>query len=80
MPRYRTKSGLAPVAYPSQVIQFDIETGQCRLPVSLEVGTEVKELIGKKIWINGYSGIKTSQICEVRILPRICTRDFHTLN
>lgn len=42
MPRYRTKSRLAPVAYPSQAIQLDIETGQCRLLVSLEVRTEVK--------------------------------------
>jgi hypothetical protein len=76
MPRYRTKSRLAPVAYPSQAIQLDIETGQCRLLVSLEVRTEVKELIGKKIWINGFAGTKTSQIREVRILPRIRTRDF----
>jgi hypothetical protein len=81
MPRYRTKGELAPVTYPSQVIQFDIETGQCRLPVSLEDETEVKELIGKKEiwinWINGCAGIKPSQVREVLIVPRTCTRDFH---
>jgi putative transposase len=71
MPRYRTKGGLASITYPSQAIQFDIETGQCRLPVSLEVGSAIKELIGKKeIWINGCAGIKPSQVREVRILPR----------
>jgi len=71
MPGYRTKGGLASITYPSQAIQFDIETGQCRLPVSLEVGSEIKELIGKKeIWINGCAGIKPNQIREVRIVPR----------
>jgi putative transposase len=71
MPRYRTKGGLAPISYPSQAVQFDIESGQCRLPVSLEIGSDVKELTGiKEIWINGCIGVKPEQICEVRILPR----------
>lgn len=71
MPGYRTKGGLAPISYPAQAVQFDIETGRCRLPVSLELGAEVKELMGvKEIWINGCAGIKPEQICEVRILPR----------
>ena len=71
MPSYRTKGGLAPLCYPSQAIQLDIETGQCRLPVSKELGEDVKDLIGaKEIWINGCTGITTSQIKEVRILPR----------
>lgn len=71
MPRYRTKGGLAPISYPVQAVQFDIESGQCRLPVSLEIGSDVKELLGvKEIWVNGCTGIETSQIREVRILPR----------
>jgi putative transposase len=71
MPRYRTKGGLAPVSFTSQVVQFDIETGRCRLPVSREIGSDVKELIGTKdIWINGCVGIAVDQICEVRILPK----------
>lgn len=71
MPHYRTKGGLAPIAYPAQAVQFDIESGQCRLPVSLEVGADVKALLDvKEIWINGCTGIKPSQVCEVRILPR----------
>jgi putative transposase len=71
MPRYRTKGGLAPISYPVQAVQFDIESGQCRLPVSLEIGSDVKELMGvKEVWINGCVGIQTHQICEVRILPR----------
>jgi IS605 OrfB family transposase len=71
MPHYRTKGGLAPISYPAQAIQFDIESGMCRLPVSLEVGSDVKEVVGvKEIWINGCIGIKPSQVCEVRILPK----------
>lgn len=71
MPRYRTKGGLAPISYPAQAVQFDIETGMCRLPVSLEVGGDVKELMGaKEIWINGCAGISPSQIREVRIIPK----------
>lgn len=71
MPRYRTKGGLAPLTYPAQAVKFDIETGQCRLPVSKEVGCDVKQLVGvKEIWINGCSGIAINQIREVRILPR----------
>jgi putative transposase len=71
MPNYRTKGGLAPISYPVQAVQFDIESGQCRLPVSLEIGSDVKELLGvKEIWINGCTGIEVNQIREVRILPR----------
>ena len=71
MPRYRTKEGLAPITYPAQAVQFDLATGQCRLPVSLEVGSDVKELLTvKEVWINGCTGVEPSQICEVRILPK----------
>ncbi len=71
MPGYRTKGGLAQISYPAQAVQFDIESGKCRLPVSLEVGADVQELLGvREIWINGCTGIKTSHIREVRILPR----------
>ncbi|MEB3249640.1 MAG: hypothetical protein VKK07_09880, partial [Merismopediaceae bacterium] len=52
MPSYRTKGGLSPLCYPSQAVQFNIETGQCRLPVSQELGEDVKDLIGaKEVWI-----------------------------
>ncbi|MFM7577458.1 MAG: RNA-guided endonuclease InsQ/TnpB family protein, partial [Microcystaceae cyanobacterium] len=71
MPSYRTKGGLAPLCYPSQAVQFNIETGQCRLPVSQELGEDIKDLIGaKEVWINGCYGIKPEQIKEVRILPK----------
>lgn len=71
MPRYRTKGGLAPISYPAQSVQFDIETGMCRLPISVEVGGDVKGISGvKEIWINGCIGIGVSQIREVRIVPR----------
>jgi putative transposase len=71
MPHYRTKGGLAPISYPVQAVQFNLASGQCRLPVSLELGNDVKALFDvKEIWINGCAGIKPSQICEVRILPR----------
>jgi IS605 OrfB family transposase len=71
MPRYRTKGGLAPISYPSQAVQFDMETGMCRLPVSLEVANDVKDISGvKEIWINGCAGININQIREVRIVPR----------
>jgi putative transposase len=70
LPRYRTKGGLAPISYPAQAVQFDIETGRCRLPVSLETGADVKQVMGvKEVWINGCTGIDINQICEVRILP-----------
>jgi putative transposase len=70
MPRYRTKGGLAPLSYPAQAVGFDIESGDCRLPVSLEVGADIKALMGfKEVWINGCVGINPNQVCEVRILP-----------
>lgn len=71
MPQYRTKGGLATLSYPAQAVQFNTETGQCRLSVSLELGNAVKELLGvKEIWINGCTGIKPQQVVEVRILPK----------
>lgn len=30
MPSYRTKGGLAPISFPAQALQFNIETGECR--------------------------------------------------
>jgi IS605 OrfB family transposase len=48
-----------------------METGMCRLPVSLEVANDVKDVSGvKEIWINGCAGININQIREVRIVPR----------
>jgi putative transposase len=71
MPGYRTKGGLAAISYPAQAVSFDLETGQCRLPVSLETKADLVDAIdAKSIWINGCVGIHPDQIAEVRILPR----------
>lgn len=71
MPGYRTKGGLAPISYPAQAVQFDIESGMCRLPVSLETKSDLVDAVNaREIWVNGCKGIDINQICEVRILPR----------
>lgn len=63
MPHYRTKGGLAPLCYPAQAVQFDIETGQCRLPVSHELGETVKELFGvKEIWVNAVLALSRNKL------------------
>lgn len=59
MPGYRTKGGLAPIAFPGQALQFNVETGECRIPISQENATSVKEHFGlTELWINGAHGIK----------------------
>ncbi len=67
LPGYRKKGGLAAISFPAQALQFDIETGLCRLPLgkiaSLESGID-------SIWVQGAWVIKIEQISEVRILPR----------
>ncbi len=70
MPRYRTKGGLAGFSVPAQALKFDPETGQVKLPVSLETKSDVAATIGKEVWINGCTGIRSEQIAEVRILPK----------
>jgi IS605 OrfB family transposase len=71
MPRYRTKGGLAPISFPGQALQFNIETGECRIPISQENASSVKEHFGlAELWINGVFGIRPEQIVELRILPR----------
>jgi len=71
IPSYRKKGGLAPISFPAQALQFNIETGECRIPVSQENTLSVKEHFGlTQIWINGAFGIKPEQIVELRILPR----------
>ncbi len=71
MPNYRTKGGLAPITFPAQALQFDIETGECRIPISQENAASVKEHFGlSELRINGAFGIKADQIVELRILPR----------
>ncbi|XWK91349.1 MAG: transposase [Phormidium sp.] len=71
MPKYRKKGGLAPITFPAQAVQFNIETGECRIPISQENAAEVKEHFGlTELWINGYFGVDIKQIVEVRILPR----------
>lgn len=71
MPRYRTKGGLAPISFPAQALQFNLETGECRIPISQENVASVKEHFGlAELWINGAFGICQDQIIELRILPR----------
>lgn len=67
LPGYRKKGGMALVSYPAQALQFDLETGMCRLPLSK---TATWESGIDSIWIQGAWGIKVEQISEVRILPR----------
>lgn len=71
MPNYRKKGGLNLISFPGQALQFDMETGECRIPISLENKAFVKDEFGvKELKINGAIGIKAEQIVEVRILPR----------
>jgi IS605 OrfB family transposase len=66
MPGYRSKGGLSLFTIPAQALKFDIETGECRLPVSRENAFDVP----KDVWMPGGFGFKPEQISEVRILPR----------
>jgi IS605 OrfB family transposase len=71
MPDYRTPGGLYVVSYPAQAIQLDLESGECRLPLSQELNADFKELAGTtEILINGCKGISLDSLVEVRILPR----------
>lgn len=33
MPNYRTKGGLAAIAFPAVAVKFNLETGECRIPI-----------------------------------------------
>lgn len=71
MPNYRTKGGLAPISFPAQALKFDIETGECRIPVSRELSPDLKEQFNcSELSINGAFGIKHEQIVELRIIPK----------
>ena len=71
MPRYRKRGGLAPLSFPAQALKFNIETGECKIPVSRDNAQFVKEEFGiSELWINGCAGIKPERIAELRILPR----------
>jgi len=67
LPGYRKKGGMALVSYPAQALQFDLETGMCRLPLGRTTSGESGI---DSIWVQGAWGIKVEQISEVRILPR----------
>lgn len=69
LPGYRTKGGLAPVIYPAQNLEFDLESGMVKLPLGKQVKAEVAGMLDE-LWIPGCVGIKPSQLIEVRILPR----------
>lgn len=67
LPSYRSKGGMAAVSFPVQAVQFNLEIGECRLPL----GNTMKAESGiDAIWIQGAWGIRVEQISEVRILPR----------
>ncbi|NES83132.1 MAG: transposase, partial [Moorea sp. SIO2B7] len=71
LPVYRKKGGLALINYPSQAISFDLETGDCLLPISRELNQDVNKDLGlTEIRIKGCFGIQISQIAEVRIIPQ----------
>ena len=71
MPGYRTKRGLAPITFPAQALKFNLETGECRIPISQENGASLQEHFGlSELWLNGCYGIRPEQIVELRILPR----------
>jgi transposase len=69
LPSYRKKGGLAPVTYPAQNLEFNLETGKVKLPLGKLVQSETKEML-PELWISGCVGIKPAQVIEVRILPR----------
>ena len=71
LPSYRKKGGLAALTYPSQAVSFDLETGDCILPISRELNQDVKsDLDLREIRIKGCTNIKISQIAEIRIVPQ----------
>ena len=71
IPSYRTKGRLAPISFPAQALQFKLDTGECRIPVSRENQESVKEHFGlSELRVNGTFGIRSEQIVELRILPR----------
>lgn len=69
LPGYRKKGGLAPVTYPAQNLEFNLETGRVKLPLGKLVQSETREML-PELWIPGCAGIQPNQVIEVRILPR----------
>jgi putative transposase len=71
MPNYRKSGGLYVLAYPGQAIQLDLESGECRLPLSQEMKPDFKELAeSTDILINGCINVHPDSLVEVRILPK----------
>jgi len=71
MPDYRTSGGLYVLAYPAQAVQLELESGDCRLPLSQELSADFKALAeNSNILINGCTDIQPDSLVEVRILPR----------
>ncbi len=71
LPNYRKKGGLSAITYPSQAVSFDLETGECILPISRELNQDLKsDLRLTEVRIKGCANIKISQIAEIRIVPQ----------
>ncbi|NES87005.1 MAG: IS200/IS605 family element transposase accessory protein TnpB [Moorea sp. SIO2B7] len=71
LPVYRKKGGLALITYPSQAISFDLETGDCLLPISRELNQDVNNDLGlNEIRIKGCFCLHIYQIAEVMIIPQ----------
>ena len=70
IPGYRTSGGLYPIAFPAQAVVFDIETGQCRLPMSSELKVDARAHQMPYVFLRGATNFRIEQVCEVRIAPR----------
>ena len=72
LPGYRTSRGMAPIATPGRWVKWDIETGECILPMGKAVKNDITtELQLTQVRINGGYGFNPEDVIEVRILPKL---------
>ena len=72
IPGYRTSRGLAPLATPARWVKWDLETGECILPMGKAVKDDIlSELQLSEVRINGGYGFKPDQVKEVRVVPKL---------